>query len=360
MADKRVILGEIKDQVGNNHRLLLDSKNDYLGLMPYVISMNFQSKMKESMISTLEIPTLAKDKDYKVKKINKVSDLSGLMPLEFGIGLNHLYESVKYFSREIDEPLSFLNKRDFDNYIYGLSAIKNSIYALKNNESKYVDYYSLVLERLIEFDTRFKEYDCITCVPSSNPNKISGLESILSRLDNNVDKECIQLLKKTRYTTPKHMSVEENKSTDNDFNLKNDKKYKGIIIIDDVITSGQTLETCTLLLSMISELPVIKIALTETVNLTYHEPKSNKYFFSKYRNHSVDSIFGNLKSRSIYHAKKYDFLYMTSLFVYKALEVNQIAFKKNGISSIFSPEKNDYFKIQKKYFEFLFGKSDRK
>lgn len=355
MADKIAILREIQNQVEHNHRLLIDSKNDYLGLMPYVISMNFQSKMKESMISTLDIPTLAKAKDYKVKKINEVSDLSGLMPLEFGVGLNHLFESVKYFSRNIDEPLMFLNERDFDNYIFGLSAIKNSIYALKNNESRYVDYYSLLLERLIEFDTRFREYDCITCVPSSNPNKISGLESILSKMDNNLDKECIQLLKKTRITTPKHMSLEENNNAGNDFNLKNDKNYKGIIIIDDVITSGQTLETCTLLLNTISELPVIKIALTETVNLTYHEPKTNKYLFSKYRNHSVDSIFGNLKSRSIYHAKKYDFLYMTLLFVYKALEVNQIAFKKNDISSIFSPEKNDYFKIQNEYFEFLFG-----
>jgi len=55
------------------------------------------------------------------------------------------------------------------------------------------------------------------------------------------------------------------------------KNYKGIILIDDVITTGTTLEHYSSMLSSISELPVIKIALTETVNLSLMQQISGDF-----------------------------------------------------------------------------------
>ena len=308
----------------------------------------------------LEIPYIGELTDYenpRSMKIASSADLGKFMPVELGMALEKLNKSIIDMSLELDDGRNFVSEHVFKDYLTGLSYIKQSIYRIKDSRSGYVRYYSLLIERLVELDERFQKYDCITCVPSSDPNKISGLESILSHLNDDTEKDCFPLLFRTRYKEPKHMTEgEDDTYLQNDLEIQSEKKYNGIIIIDDVVTSGKTLEHCALLLESISRLPVIKLALTETVNLSYHEPRAKKGLFEKFRDYSTESslIGGNPRNQIVNSYLISHFLHATSLFVYKALKINQHAFRRNKIRIIIDPDKEKFMKIHNNYIEELF------
>jgi len=316
----------------NKRYIPFEQTSDYLGLMPYVITPTYSHLMKE-LTSALSILDAIK--------------MGEIIPHPLSIGFEYMNEYVVSCFQD--------KKSHFNGYLMGLGIIKHSIYELKNNNKYYVDYYFHLLNNLVKMDNRFAEYDCITFAPSSDPNKISGLESIVNIFNDRTDKDGKPLLIREYKKTPKHISNQKkDDELQNDMQIVCNKKYNGIIIIDDVLTTGKTLAQCTKLLNPYSKLPIIHICLTITVNLSDGDRRLNRILNNIFRKvQTYNSItHGNPKQRKVKHWLKMYFLSKTSYPVLKALTINQIAFSKEidkligKINSSLYDRIDGYFKVE--------------
>lgn len=130
---------------------------------------------------------------------------------------------------------------------------------------------NLIIKKFSEID---KEFDYITCVPSSKKKlKERGFnqcEFLANYLSENKNIPYVKSLKKiNKIKEQKLLSAKERQGNiKNAFSLIDDKKFieKRVLLIDDVITTGFTIEECIKELKKIKDIDLTVIVITESLN----------------------------------------------------------------------------------------------
>ncbi len=129
----------------------------------------------------------------------------------------------------------------------------------------------LLLDKLKDID---KEFEYITYVPSSSKKlKERGFnqcEVLAKYLYENKDIPCAKLLTKTNKTKEQKLLTAKGRQENmkNAFSLIEDKKYEGlkILLIDDVITTGATIESCIKELKKIKDIDLTVLVIARNLN----------------------------------------------------------------------------------------------
>lgn len=155
---------------------------------------------------------------------------------------------------------------------YGYSVKKLILdFKYKNNFSSGEFLGNLLLNRLNELN---EEFEYITYVPSSKKKiKKRGFNQckVLAKyLECNTNMSCIELLQKTNdIKEQKHLNAKDRKSNiKNAFSLLNDKNVenKKVLLIDDVITTGATIEECINELKKIKNIQLTVMVVAQSLN----------------------------------------------------------------------------------------------
>ncbi|MFA7314972.1 MAG: ComF family protein [Candidatus Magasanikbacteria bacterium] len=151
-----------------------------------------------------------------------------------------------------DCPVSFLDRHVAVTKYNEASLIGELIHSFKY---QYVEELQKNITQMIDiFFEKYKllDIDCVTFVPLHSRRFVergfNQAEKIANIVSQKIDKPCISLLKRTRYTKPQAKFKRQERLTNLQeafaFDNKKDFVNKNILLVDDVFTTGSTLQEC--------------------------------------------------------------------------------------------------------------------
>jgi predicted amidophosphoribosyltransferase len=211
-----------------------------------------------------------------VSKIEtETQELTGIFP--YIVSFNRLFNrstfreniSIEFILATIKE----LSLQQTPSY-WEIAAYKHIIQRLKNRDLTIVNFIAQFLSTVIERYEILNDYDVVTFFPSSVVTESSGIADVVLGMDSQINKSCMTLLERIKSLEQNHLHRGKRNTVQDHLDsliTVDNTMRKGIILVDDVTTSGNSILAGLELLQPISELPIICICVSRTVNLKEFE-----------------------------------------------------------------------------------------